>query len=963
MGTYFETYYNRITYPIDSEKSKGLRNAQLGATHAISSFFTINKKDAAIVIMPTGAGKTAVLMLVPYLIRKKRVLVVTPSKMVRGQISEDFSELRTLCIANVFKSSMKKPKVFELEHMYTEEYQKELEQADVIVATPNCALSLSESDWAKGNIDLVEVDEAHHTPAKTWQQILVNLSSSTHVLFTATPFRLDRKELSGEIIYDYPLSKAYEDGIFGEIQYVPVESGGDDDLCIAKRAEEVLLNDRKAGYEHYLMVRTDTRVSAEKLEELYRNNTSLKLSKVDSSMSNSKVKNILEKLHLGELDGIVCVDMLGEGYDFPNLKIAAVHVPHKSLASTLQFIGRFARTNAKNIGKAKFIAVNNEELEIENILLYSKDAVWQDMIIGMSEGKNKSEQENRNYYKEYVVEDERILENVPVHAIRPNCHVKIYRSMSFNINAEFPEACNVAGRILRNRHENTVVGIGLEHVSPLWMGGGEKVNLEYILYIIHYQTDTHMVHIYSQKHSEAMYDELVSSFCDSYEPIQKSEIYKVLGELKDFEIFNSGMLSKQSQSGESYRIMAGSDVSDAIDKDSGRMYSAGHAFCKAVDVSEGEITIGYSSASKVWSSAYKDLRDYIQWCDGLGKKISNKKIKVKTNTNFDFLPQPKALAEYPEDIFYADFTAETYNCNPVIKYCENGSEYKYCRLTDAIIAVKKCEKEKLTIEIAVGDISEILECDIKARYRSLENTFIVYSGKDEIQMDRFLTDQPLIYKTVKDMTITGTDVIEGDFEGELFDDTIIEGIDWKSYNTNLKLEFRKNEEDNRVSIQDALYKILEADVRLKYIIYDHGTGEMADYITIHETDNELVVELYHVKKMGSSSYNNSVTDVYEVSGQAIKSVTWFATKGKLLDKFTNRHNAGHCVVKKGGDFMNMIKELKASGKVLRGSICIVQPGIKKSKAIPDKIQEVLAATDSYVKKAGKVNRLRIMGSI
>lgn len=100
-----------------------------------------------------------------------------------------------------------------------------------------------------------------------------------------------------------------------------------------------------------------------------------------------------------------------------------------------------------------------------------------------------------------------------------------------------------------------------------------------------------------------------------------------------------------------------------------------------------------------------------------------------------------------------------------------------------------------------------------------------------------------------------------------------------------------------------------------------------------------------------------------MSGQAIKSVTWFATKGKLIEKFTSRHNAGHCLVKKGGDFKTMIKELKVSGKVLRGSICIVQPGIKKSKAIPDKIQEVLAATDAYVKKAGKVNRFRIMGSI
>ena len=115
--------------------------------------------------------------------------------------------------------------------------------------------------------------------------------------------------------------------------------------------------------------------------------------------------------------------------------------------------------------------------------------------------------------------------------------------------------------------------------------------------------------------------------------------------------------------------------------------------------------------------------------------------------------------------------------------------------------------------------------------------------------------------------------------------------------------------------------------------------------------------------MGASSYNNSVGDVYEVSGQAIKSVTWFATKGKLLEKITSRHKAGHCVVKKGGNFNAMLKEIRISGKVLRGSICIVQPGIKKNIDIPDRIQEVLAATDLYIKKAGKVNRLRIMGSI
>lgn len=959
MKKYFRENYSKLMYSIDTQKSRGLRNAQIGASHAISSFFTLEKKEAAIVIMPTGSGKTAVLMMTPYMLCKQRLLVVTPSKMVRGQITEDFAELRTLCVANVFKGSMKKPKVFELEHLFKEEFIPQLEDADVIVATPNCALSLSESEWAKEKIDLVEVDEAHHTPAKTWQQILINLNKASHILFTATPFRLDRKEVSGEIIYNYPLSRAYEDGIFGEVQYIPVDDAKNKDICIAKKAEEILFNDREAGYEHYLMVRTDTKDNASALEGIYKDNTSLRLAKIDSSMVHSKIKRCLSDLHEGNLDGIICVDMLGEGYDFPNLKIAAIHVPHKSLASTLQFIGRFARTNASNIGSAKFIALNDEELEIENNVLYSKDSIWQEMIIGMSEGKNKEEIESRNYYKEFSGENISCLEHVPVHAIRPNCHVKIYRSSSFDIMGEFPDFCNVAGRVLRNHSENTVVGIGLDYVSPLWMGNVAKINHEYILYVIHFQKETSMVHIYSQKHSETVYDELVAAFCESYDQIPRHEIYRVLGGLKDFEIFNSGMLSKQTESGESYRIMAGSDVSDAIDKESGKLYSAGHAFCKATEDSES-ITIGYSSAAKVWSSSYKDLRDYINWCDNLGKKIANKNLEVKTNTNFDYLPHPTMLDQYPDNIFYADYEYKTYSSSPILK--PNNGE-KIFRLTDAVIKIVDCCEDKLKIEISIEDFSESFECDLNGRYHSLGKIFSVRDGADYEDLEVFLTDHPLIFRTLDDTTIDGINVLQGDYKGDVFDNSIVDGIDWESYGTDVSLEFRKDMSDGRVSIQDTLGVILKANEDYKYIIYDHGTGEIADYLTIKESDTELIVELFHVKKKSGAQFNNSVSDIYEVSGQAIKSTTWFSTKGKLIDKIVSRHQAGHCIILHGSDYQSLLKELRGSGKLLKGVIYIVQPGISKSAPIPDKIQEVLEATSTYIKRAGKVKGLRIMGSL
>lgn len=959
MEGYFGKYYSRLRYPIDTKNGRGLRNAQVGAIHAISSYFSLQNHNTAIVVMPTGSGKTAVLMMSPYVLRKKKLLVVTPSKMVRGQISDDFMQLNTLCIANVFSNAMKKPKVFEMEHLYNEGDITKFEEADVIIATPNCALSLSESTWAKENIDIVEIDEAHHSPAKTWKKILINLNKASHILFTATPFRLDKKEITGEIVFDYPLSQAYNDGIFGEIKYIPIDSYETKDVSIAKKAEEIVLNDRQAGYQHYLMVRTDTKENASILEQVYKENTSLRLAKIDSSMLYTKIKVCIHELKDGKLDGIICVDMLGEGYDFPNLKVAAIHAPHKSLASTLQFIGRFARTNASNIGTAKFIAINDEELEIENNTLYSKDSVWQDMIIGMSEGKNKEEVENKNYYNEFASEDVLSLENVPVHAIHPNCHVKIYRSSTFNLDSEFPEFCNVAGRVLRNHRQNTIVGIGLDFVSPLWMGNGEKINQEYILYIIHYQKETEMVHIYSQKHSEAIYEELVSAFCESYYPISRSEIYRVLGGLKNFEIFNSGMLSKQAESGESYRIMAGSDVSDAIDRDSGKLYSAGHAFCKAVENNES-ITIGYSSAAKVWSSAYKDLKDYIVWCDNLGKKIANTQIEVKTNTNFDYLPQPQMLQEYPDNIFFADFSSKTYSNSPVIKV--NGHEKAY-RLVDAYIKAEKCsESSSLQVQIAIDDFIEELECDLSARYYSKQKLFSVCRGVNQVSLDEYLMDYPLIFKTLDDTTIEGIDVIIGDYEGDVFDTTSIESIDWDRYKTDVSLEFRRENTDTKVSIQDALLQYLEADKQYKYIIYDHGSGEIADFITIKENEYELIVELYHVKKMGGAQFNNSVGDVYEVAGQAIKSTSWFATKGKLIEKIISRHQAGHCIVKVGEDYQTMIKELRSTGKVLRGIICIVQPGISRSTEMPSKIQEVLAATSTYIKRAGKVNGLRILGS-
>lgn len=962
MDSYFKKQYKYLKYVKESESLPGLRNAQIGAIHAISSYFTLPRSKSAIVVMPTGSGKTAVLMMSPYVLEGKKALVVTPSVMVRGQIFEDFASLRTLCKATVLNNNVKKPNIFEMKNMYSECHYESVCNADVVVATPQCALSLSTTEGIREKFDVVLIDEAHHVPAKTWEQILININWAKQVLFTATPFRLDKKEIKGEMIYSYPLSMAYSDGIFGEIEYIPINEAPNKDYLIAKKAERVFYVDRQLGYDHYLMVRTNTRDSAKELEKLYLSETSLVLKRIDSSMSNKTIKKYIDELKDKKLDGIICVDMLGEGFDFPNLKIAAIHSPHKSLASTLQFIGRFARTNSNNIGTAKFIAMNDNELLIENEALYTNEAIWQDIIIDLSENKTKEEEHTKEYFKTFRKVDNLLndgMTEISLYSIRPNCHAKILKVSEFDITAGFPDVCNVTEEVLINESDSTVIGIGKEKSTPKWMTNDSIIDINNILYIVHYQKEYGLLFIYSQNKTEIIYDSIAKRFSRSYSKIPKYQMNRVLGELNGFEIFNSGMQNRYVESGESYRISAGSDVSSAIDPITGQLYSPGHVFCKA-STDESEITIGYSSGSKMWSSSYMSIPQFVKWCDFNGKKIVNADMKVKTNTNFDFLPMPTPLQKYPENIFICDYSADTYSSAPVLKEEIEGI-FKSI-LTDITPRIIKIVPNTITIEFRHEGEVEYVDCDINGNYSSMNTQFRLIDGRSVMTLVDYLNEYPLIFKTTDDILIQGIEQFQGNPESIVYTSDNIIGIDWDKYGTDRSVEVNDPiHHPTEISIQSTIEEILKNDENNKFIIYDHSSSEMADFITIQETEFAFEVELYHVKKMSALTYNNSVNDMYEVAGQAVKSTIWLKTKPGFIKKIADRRRSGHCQFIYGAydDFKIIMKQ----NKQLVGKIVIVQPSICPNKPIPDKIQRILAASHYYIKNSGKVKKLSIWGSI
>ena len=956
--SYFSKRYNKLHYPIETDSISGLRNAQLGAIHAIAAFHTLHKNIAGMVVMPTGSGKTSVLMMTPYITLARKVLVVTPSTMVRGQIFEDYASLITLKKTGVFSKSISPPKVYELKHRYSDEFQAEVDMADVVVASPQCALSLSESDKQE-QFDVILIDEAHHVPAPTWQQILLNMKRANHFLFTATPFRMDRKEIKGEIIYTYPLSIAFRDGIFGEILYIPIDEAPEKDKLIAKEAERIFLNDRQSGYDHYLMIRTDTKDKAKELEVLYQEETTLKLKRIDSSMSYRTVKSYITLLKSKQIDGIICVDMLGEGFDFPNLKIAAIHSPHKSLASMLQFIGRFARTNAENIGTAKFIAMNDDELVIENCKLYSNDAVWQEIIVDVSEHTIRKEEEIKKNLEKYKRDDGTPISEdiISLHSLRPNCHAKVYHISNFNIDGTFPDFCSVEDNIYRNPDDNTVVGIGLLRIKPRWSENDQVFDVENFLFIVHYQRATSLLFIYSQIKSETDYQAIAEAFTTGYDKIPRNEIHRVLGGMQEFEMFNTGMQSRFAENGESYRIYAGSNVASSIDLTTGKMYSAGHVFCKAMSGID-PVTIGYSSGSKIWSSTYMLIPDYVRWCDENGAKIANDTIEVRTNTNYDFMPMPERLIHFPEKILFCFFSDKTYTSPPVLM--RSANEPSETILTDADIKIISSAEDEIQLTISLLEFTEMIIYHVDGTYSSPQSTMIFKDGRDRTSLVNYISSYPLVFKTTNDTVIEGNEICIGAPDAVVFSSDNVKSIAWNDYQTDIRCEYGKATQGKK-TIQNVLYEILNHDDNSNYLVYDHGSGEIADFIAIKDTDQTIKVMLYHVKAMKGQNFNSDLDDIYEITQQAIKSIIWLKSRGTLLEKMRSRRKSSHCIMKKG-QFSELEKTLKQN-KLFTARICIVQPAISKNNPFPEKYQEVLAATSFYINNSGRVSQFEIWGSL
>ena len=186
-----------------------------------------------------------------------------------------------------------------------------------------------------------------------------------------------------------------------------------------------------------------------------------------------------------------------------------------------------------------------------------------------------------------------------------------------------------------------------------------------------------------------------------------------------------------------------------------------------------------------------------------------------------------------------------------------------------------------------------------------------------------------------------------------FPSTDITAWDWAG------IDIRKESQGlnkNPDSIQHRVIAKIKATNRYCLIFDDDGSGEVADVIAIREDESskKLIFELYHCKYSMDTKPGARVKDLYEVCGQAEKSIKWVKDSQALLKHLKKRDKLR--IEKKGasryeqGDneltytLKNKLKEYSAEYHIY-----IVQPGVKKETITPE-MHQVLCSAETYLRE-------------
>ena len=303
--------------------------------------------DKGLVVAATGIGKT---YLAAFDSREyKRILFVAHREEILKQAEKSFKNVRPMSERGFFIGNQK-------------DTTKDIIFASVQSLGKNDSLKLFQPDY----FDYIIVDEFHHAVAQNYQNIINYFKPKFLLGLTATPERLDSKDVLAicdyNLVYEAPLKKAINQGwlvpfryyaIFDEtVNYETIDYRNgkyqttqlEEALSIHKRADLI--------FSHYKKYRSTRAMGfcmskhhAEFMADYFVKHgvSACAVYSGDEGVHNTAREKALSKLVKGEINVIFSVDMFNEGLDIASLDMVMMLRPTESPTIFLQQLGRGLR--------------------------------------------------------------------------------------------------------------------------------------------------------------------------------------------------------------------------------------------------------------------------------------------------------------------------------------------------------------------------------------------------------------------------------------------------------------------------------------------------------------------------------------------------------------------------------------------------------------------------------------------
>jgi superfamily II DNA or RNA helicase len=943
------------------EGREGLRPPQLGALHAIGAHWSLSNQPGT-VVMPTGTGKTETMLATLAAYASTPLLAVVPWDLLRKQTAEKFLRFGLLRRLGVLPDEVPNPIVGIVTKRLTGDVDLSIfSSCNVIVASvQTIGVDSAVLGQVASQTSALILDEAHHVAASSWTRVKDAFRYVKTLQFTATPFRRDGQLVDGKVIFNYPLGEAQRHGYFKPIRFEPVYEVGAAraDRAIALAAIAQLREDLASGLDHLMMARCSSIGRATEVERIYRE-LAPDLNPVLIHSDEAQASARVDALREGRARIVICVDMLGEGFDLPQLKVAAIHDMHRSLAILLQFIGRFTRVAGAEIGNATAVAnIADPNAAIALERLYSEDADWNNVLSELSSDAARDHAELVAFLQasQRLDADDDSAVAISQQLLRPIFSTAVFRAPQF-VPDRFHEGLG------RDRHvhavwlhheSRTLYFVTRSELRVRWTQAKGVRDREWALFVLHYDPDQRLLYLSSTDHS-SLFVELAEAVSGEAELISGDDIFRALGGITRL-VFQSIGVKKHGRRNLSFAMYTGADVAQALGL-AERQNSVKNNVSGIGWEGGGRVAIGCSYKGRIWSREQGAVPAFVNWCKTIGAKLLDETIDVRNiianvliPVEVDALPAKQVLSiEWPAELLGMS--------EDRVLLAAANSEWPFFLVELAFIsavgnairfAVRTANEEALaTFSLEVGgprgfDVDQV---DGPA--------LTITVGRRTMPLATYLGDFPPLIRFVDLSELDGNLLIHPQDPRRLdIGEDRFEIWDWQRVDIT-KESMWKDGALRRDSIQ---WKVAQhyIDGGFDVVFDDDAAGEAADLVCLKDEPDRIRLALVHCKFSGGQTAGERVKDVVEVCSQAVRSAKWkwrFADLGKHVlrreEQLANADRGTRFMAGAGGTINAIMKASRF--KPVEAEVLIVQPGLSFAARTPDQ-NMVLAAAMTYLKE-------------